>query len=259
MKHVFFSVALIMAISCYSAKAQVNIGSTNPPDASAALQVSSTIKGFLLPKVSLNNTTTFGLDGNSNTPGLQVFNTNGDISSVTAQYPALASGLYTWDGTGWVASMNPKVFITTGSLFPVVQATATSTWSGPMPMIPSLINNIFCTFSNNNTVTFLKSGKYRLTLTGIVSPQGTGNGQDMLGYFGININGAIAALQMGSTVISGITIPNTSILPSYQTTASIVYNFNNGDNISLSGICQGGSNLLPVYFSILDFAIEKIQ
>ncbi|PMD96202.1 hypothetical protein BWI97_12985 [Siphonobacter sp. BAB-5405] len=84
--------------------AQVKIGD-NPTviNAGSALEVESTNKGLLMPRISLTSTTTWGLLG---TPaaGMHVYNTNTGITAGSAAYPALAAkiGEYYWDGNGWV-------------------------------------------------------------------------------------------------------------------------------------------------------------
>ena len=119
-------VALLIGIS--GLQAQTNIGSPAAPDASAQLQITSSTKGVLMPKVALTATTTFTLFGSSLTAGLVVYNTNAAITGTTA-YPAYGTGLYTWDGTGWkgtpaaptfpqtvlVASGNPSIPITSST------------------------------------------------------------------------------------------------------------------------------------------------
>ncbi|MEZ4917093.1 MAG: hypothetical protein R2836_08940 [Chitinophagales bacterium] len=72
----------------------VGIG-TDSPNASAILDISSTDKGVLLPKVSLSNTNTFGLSGTSNTEGVMLYNTN------TTTTNGLGKGYYYWNGTAW--------------------------------------------------------------------------------------------------------------------------------------------------------------
>ncbi|WP_420153875.1 hypothetical protein [Siphonobacter sp.] len=84
--------------------AQVKIGD-NPTviNAGSALEVESTNKGLLMPRISLTSTTTWGLLG---TPaaGMHVYNTNTGITAGSTTYPALAAkiGEYYWDGNGWV-------------------------------------------------------------------------------------------------------------------------------------------------------------
>ncbi|WP_183558446.1 hypothetical protein [Mucilaginibacter sp. SP1R1] len=54
-------------------KAQMNIGSPSPPDASAQLQITSSTLWVLMPKVALKATTTFTLAGNTQTAGISNF------------------------------------------------------------------------------------------------------------------------------------------------------------------------------------------
>ncbi|MGE4515122.1 MAG: hypothetical protein AB7E26_15110 [Chryseobacterium sp.] len=72
---------------------QVGIG-TSSPDASAALEVASTNKGFLPPRVALNSKTDVTTIS-SPTAGLLVYNTGaGSLKS---------TGMYYWDGSQWTS------------------------------------------------------------------------------------------------------------------------------------------------------------
>lgn len=90
--------------------AQVKIGD-NPTtiNAGSVLELESTNKGLLMPRVALTNTTTWGLGGTA-TAGMHVYNSSSSIASSNAAYPTLAAkiGEYYWDGTGWVALANAK-------------------------------------------------------------------------------------------------------------------------------------------------------
>lgn len=85
--------------------AQVKIGD-NPTtiNPGSVLELESTNKGLLMPRISLTNTTTWGLLGTA-AAGMHVYNTNAGITSTNASYPTLSAkvGEYYWDGTGWVA------------------------------------------------------------------------------------------------------------------------------------------------------------
>lgn len=98
-------IAAAMIFGTSSAFAQVKIGD-NPTtiNAGSVLEMESTNKGLLMPRVSLTNTTTWGLAG-TQAAGMHVYNTNTAITSSNLDYPALAAkiGEYYWDGTGWVA------------------------------------------------------------------------------------------------------------------------------------------------------------
>ncbi|MGA0560304.1 hypothetical protein ACO2Q8_26810 [Larkinella sp. VNQ87] len=94
-----------LVIGAVTAQAQVKVGN-NPTtiNGGSLLELESTNKGLLMPRISLTNTTTWGLTG---TPaaGMHVYNTNTGITSTNSNYPTLVAkiGEYYWDGTGWVA------------------------------------------------------------------------------------------------------------------------------------------------------------
>jgi len=76
-------------------KAQTGIGTTTP-EASAKLDISSTNKGLLPPRITLTSRT-----DNSTIPspatGLLVYNTGSN--------PNLVAGYYYWNGSSWVSAM----------------------------------------------------------------------------------------------------------------------------------------------------------
>lgn len=105
-KTVLFSVfATFLALNVSNAQSgNVGIG-VSTPDASANLELGATDKGLLTNRVSLTATTTWGLTGATDVPGMIVYNTNAAITG-TSVYPATIGGvgIYYWDGDGWVAS-----------------------------------------------------------------------------------------------------------------------------------------------------------
>ncbi|MDR1646189.1 MAG: hypothetical protein LBS05_10305 [Tannerellaceae bacterium] len=84
------NVALAALLIAIKASAQVGIG-TETPDASAILDIVSTNKGVLIPRVTLPSVGADldGLDGQPN--GLFIYNANGP----------LAEGFYFWNGSEW--------------------------------------------------------------------------------------------------------------------------------------------------------------
>ncbi|MFT4803565.1 MAG: hypothetical protein ACI9YE_000760 [Psychroserpens sp.] len=84
MKRIFTIAALLIGGSAYAQTDNVGIGTTQP-DNSAILDLSSSNKGFLLPRMS----ETQRLEIKSPAQGLQVFQTNAK------------SGLYIFDGSAW--------------------------------------------------------------------------------------------------------------------------------------------------------------
>lgn len=87
LKKLFLYVCLISNIGAY---AQIGI-QTNSPDASAALDIVSTNKGLLIPRVTLTSNLNSASPVTSPATGLLVFNTG-------ANQPV---GLYFWDGSSW--------------------------------------------------------------------------------------------------------------------------------------------------------------
>ena len=76
---------------------QIGIG-TELPNSEAVLEIASTDKGVLLPKVSLQASSTFlnGISPVSAHQGMMVYNTNSDTSTGLA-----GIGYYFWDGAYW--------------------------------------------------------------------------------------------------------------------------------------------------------------
>lgn len=78
-------------------------GSPLLPHAGAVLDLESNNKGLLLPRLSITNTTTWGLSGTA-IAGMTVYNANAGITSSNTSYPIIPGGIgqYYFDGTGWV-------------------------------------------------------------------------------------------------------------------------------------------------------------
>jgi hypothetical protein len=96
--------------------AQQKIGD-NPTtiNAGSVLELESTNKGLLMPRVTLTTTTTWGLAGTA-TAGMTVYNTAAGITSTNTSYPANGIGEYFWDGTGWVSKKAGAQAINNGLL-----------------------------------------------------------------------------------------------------------------------------------------------
>jgi hypothetical protein len=86
------TIAILLTISL---SAQVGIG-TITPDASAVLDISSTDKGVLIPRVALSNVADTMLDGvNTAATGLLIYNTNATVTGGSGV------GYYYFNGTTW--------------------------------------------------------------------------------------------------------------------------------------------------------------
>lgn len=110
MKKQFTLIALALLISAtVNAQTKIKDGSvtsTSAPKEGAILDLESSNKALLLPRVSLTNTEIWGLTGTAPTEGgYQIYNTNASIAGTT-NHPVLSGGIgvYYWDGTAWIAN-----------------------------------------------------------------------------------------------------------------------------------------------------------
>lgn len=157
--------------------AQVKVGD-NPTtiNAGSALEIESTNKGLLMPRISLTNTTTWGLAGTA-AAGMHVYNTNMVITSTNTTYPTLAAkiGEYYWDGTGWVAleTVSKKTVITSynqsAGVYMILPVGAPN--CNPSPTIPacsisSNLNGTLNITNSSNDVIIDVTGQYAAMLNG---------------------------------------------------------------------------------------------
>ena len=89
--------SLIFVLVTFFTNAQIGIG-TSSPDPSSILDVQSTTKGFLAPRINLSSVTNSSIDGsNTNAAGLMIYNTNASVTGGSGV------GYYYWDGSTWTA------------------------------------------------------------------------------------------------------------------------------------------------------------
>ena len=97
--------AMALIFSSATAFSQVKIGD-NPTtiNPGSVLELESTNKGLLLPRVNLTSTTVWSPLLGTATAGMHVYNKDTTTIAGSAAYPTLAAkkGEYYWDGTGWV-------------------------------------------------------------------------------------------------------------------------------------------------------------
>jgi hypothetical protein len=99
-KSIFATCLLLLAITLTNA--QVGVGTTSP-NASAQLDVSSTTKGFLPPRVELASTANTSSPISSPATGLLVYNTATAGTGASAVTP----GFYYYSGSAWVRLIVP--------------------------------------------------------------------------------------------------------------------------------------------------------
>lgn len=88
---------LVINIFSYTLYAQVGIGTTSP-DPSSVLDIVSSNKGFIAPRINLSNVTNSSIDGtNTNAAGLLIYNTNASVTGGSGV------GYYYWDGSIWTS------------------------------------------------------------------------------------------------------------------------------------------------------------
>jgi len=115
-KSTFFLV--IFYLSAFTSIAQTGIGTTTPHP-SAKLDVSSTNKGFLPPRVTLTSTSDITTIPNPVT-ALLVYNTGSNVN--------LSAGYYYWKGTNWVRISSNGTILASNAV--IVSATGTAPTSG---------------------------------------------------------------------------------------------------------------------------------
>jgi hypothetical protein len=154
--------------------AQVGVGTTTPK---AALDITSTTTGFLMPRIALtatNVTTITNPNGGALEVGTMVFNTN-----TTAGTCGVIPGLYYWDGTKWVSQThrNYKTSFTQNSTLTV------ATSSGTYTNIPGL---------NSKSFTAPYDGEYQIIFSGYLGATQVNNKTTDLGSSD-DINGYAAS------------------------------------------------------------------
>lgn len=166
-------ILLFFLFSCGLLKAQTGIGTTTP-DASAKLEVASTNKGFLPPRVALTATNAASPITNP-ANGLMVFNT---VTAGTNPFQVVP-GYYYWDATAqrWVSLSTTVGNVQNQAIFRSTSNTAAlnpvSTWSSSFNNIASGDMSI----ATSTTFT-LSNGFYKLEWALPYQPTGTYN--DML-------------------------------------------------------------------------------
>ncbi len=91
------AICIILLLSTITLKAQVGIGTTNPAQGSM-LDIDSSDKGILIPRVALTATTDVTTITPAASLGLLVFNT----ATAGAGTTAVSEGFYYWNGSLWV-------------------------------------------------------------------------------------------------------------------------------------------------------------
>jgi hypothetical protein len=177
MKSIFKNSIIVAALLFGAASvsnAQVKVGD-NPGviNAGSVLELESTDKGLLMPRVSLTNTTTWGLAGTP-TAGMHVFNINTGITSTNPAYPSAINkiGEYYWDGTGWLA-----LFVTAQRSTSITSASQTAGVNFAIPgSSGNLCNGLNCSVDLNINSSFTIANATNDILLNIVGAYAVGGG-----------------------------------------------------------------------------------
>jgi hypothetical protein len=109
---------IIFYLIAFTSIAQTGIGTTTP-DPSAKLDVNSSNKGFLPPRVTLISTTDITTIANPAT-ALLVYNTGNNVN--------ISAGYYYWNGTNWARISSNGIILASSAI--TVSATTTAPTSG---------------------------------------------------------------------------------------------------------------------------------
>lgn len=185
------NVLLVLSSCCF---AQVGIG-TNSPSGSAQLEVRSTNKGFLPPRLTLTGTSDVSTIASPAT-GLLVYNTTATGSGATAVTP----GFYYYDGARWQRIINQQPDATIS----FNQNTPTTAGVVFTPNIQNSTDYIYVSSTNNSQWTY--NGSMYVTYTPPASTPWMLSG----GTTDAGSNKSDAIYRTGSVGIGSTTTPNTS-------------------------------------------------
>ncbi|WP_412466893.1 hypothetical protein [Pedobacter sp. KLB.chiD] len=161
-----------LLINIYIVKAQVKIGANTPPAASSILELESTNRGFLPPRINLTSPT-MALNGVTPTDGMVVFNTNTSSG---------LGGLCTWHHNQWNKIIDSR---TTGTLtsFVILKGASQSlpglqtTRLNYESIIKSQSSGSDAPmFTSGNAITIRRSGVYCITANLQIQVTNSGSG-----------------------------------------------------------------------------------
>lgn len=228
MKNKFYFYLGYLSFSLASAIMQaqnLGISATGvPPSGDAGLDVNFNDKGVLIPRVSLNNTGTYGLTGGGPTTSMLVYNTNASIAGTGAA----GTGYYYWNGSRWTKLLALNTPSDAWLIYGNAGTNASSHFIGTT-------DNVSLVFKTNNTerMRILNSGWIGISVTTPTtlvhfSPSSPPN-QFLTAWDNASTSGALARFYHtntgnGSRVLFGITNYDGS---TYQSPGVIGLSLNN--------------------------------
>lgn len=238
MKIIYTLLCAFLLINNIQAQNNVGIG-TNTPDASSKLDITSTDKGLLIPRVALTATNSASPISSPAT-SLLVYNTATAGSGGTAVSP----GFYFWNGTSWI-----NINIGTGS------GTTTNFLTNTTNTINSTVNGVSATAPAVNTVSLSQNGSNQLvgTVNGVASSaQTVAVAGDVTGNLGAStvekINGtSLAGLATGILKnTTGTGVPSIAVAADFPVLNQNTTGTATGFTGSLSGDVSGTQSATSV-------------
>lgn len=240
MKKIIIVIAVFFSVQIY---AQTGIGTTTP-DPSAKLEVSSTNKGFLPPRVTLT-----GYMDNTTIPnpatGLLVYNTGTNVD--------LAAGYYYWNGASWATIATASSPNQTVDFVSVTRTTAQTVSEGGTILF-NQINGGTIPYNTATGLFSLTAGKtYRLT--GCVAISSSNASSEELNVQWKNANGDLLANKGEALSTNFATtgfangIADVIYTPSVNTTVSLTVTYSSSSvvlwgNFTYANIQQIGSSAI---------------
>lgn len=235
MKHIIYT---FFFISFFSTNAQVGIGTTSP-DPSSILDVNSTTKGILLPRLTTSQRNAIASPAN----GLIIYNTdtnNIEYNSNTSSWTATNVSSTKFTNTNTTTNLNTNV----ATNIPIFGA---QVWND---------NNTIFTSPATNTITISQNGRYRIvcniSLVGVNSA-GSSKQRTAVEAF-VAVDGVQAGAFASSSYIRYANGHDTSSIHINE-----VLNLSVGDVISIKSIRGANSGAVRFNGTYSNILIEKIK
>lgn len=211
MKNIYMKKYIMMAVILlgYTANSQIGIGTTTP-EASSALDVSSSDKGFLTPRIALTGSTDVTTIAAPAT-GLLIYNTATAGTAPNTVVP----GYYYWNGTKWATLDNGATAANSWNTTGNSSTTAGTNFIGTTDNTDVVLkrNNIVSGFIGSTNTAFGNSG-LSLAATGTgntaigsnaLTAVTTGGGNTAIGYNTLSKNTAPYNTAIGNTALYNTT------------------------------------------------------
>jgi hypothetical protein len=190
-------------------------GTGATPNLSAMLDIVSTSKGLLLPRVTLTSNTDATTIANGNVTSLMVYNTTAASAGATAVYP----GYYYWNGAKWEALTGPgsNDWAITGNAGTTASTAAIG--SAANNNFIGTTDNVDCVVATNNLE------RMRITSAGNVGISNTGPTEKLDVTGNIRLSGAIMPNNLPGTSGQLLVSKGANTAPVWSSPSSIIKSF----------------------------------